>query len=73
VKLGLVALLVVPLESMHAYVNHVFIPRRLRGGSSSSRDLSRGLGIDDMIRTLSIPLLGLCVPLLFWLSIRKPF
>ena len=73
VKLGLVALLIVPLESMHAYVNHVFIPRSLRGQSPSSRDLSRGLGMDDMIRTLSVPLLGVCVPLLVWLSVRKPF
>ena len=75
VKLGLVALLVLPLESMHAYVNHVFIPRSLRGGVGSpvSRDLSRGLGMDDMIRTLSVPLLGVSVPLLVWLSVRKPF
>jgi hypothetical protein len=75
VKLGLVALLVLPLESMHAYVNHVFIPRGLRGraGSPASRDLSRGLGMDDMIRTLSVPLLGVSVPLLVWLSVRKPF
>ena len=75
VKLGLVAVLVLPLEAMHAYVNHVFIPRALRGGAGSpaGRDLSRGLGIDDMIRTLSVPLLGVCVPLLVWLSVRKPF
>jgi hypothetical protein len=75
VKLGLVALLVLPLESMHAYVNHVFIPRALRGGAGSppARDLSRGLGMDDMIRTLSVPLLGVSVPLLVWLSLRKPF
>jgi len=75
VKLGLVALLILPLESMHAYVNHVFIPRSLRGtaGSPPARDLARGLGMDDMIRTLSVPLLGVSVPLIVWLSLRKPF
>jgi hypothetical protein len=70
-KLGLVAFLLVPLESFHAYVNHVWIARALREGSA--RLLERGTGLDDMIRSLAVPLLGVAVPLLFWLSLRRPF
>jgi hypothetical protein len=75
VKLGLVVFLVLPLESMHAYVNHVLIPRSLRGtlGPPLPRSFLRGMGVDDMIRTLSLPLLGLAVPILVWLSVAKPF
>jgi hypothetical protein len=70
-KLGLTAFLLVPLEAFHAYVNHVFIARALREGRP--RLLERGVGLDDMVRTLAIPLLGVAVPLLFWLSLRRPF
>lgn len=70
-KLGLTAFLLVPLEAFHAYVNHVWIARALRDGSA--RLLERGVGLDDMVRTLAIPLLGAAVPLLFWLSLRRPF
>ena len=74
-KLGLVAFLLIPLEAMHAYVNHVWIERGLRqaGGGSLSRDLDRGLALDEMVRTLAVVLLGVAVPLLVWLSVRKPF
>jgi hypothetical protein len=70
-KLGLVAFLLVPLESFHAFVNHVWIARALHDGSA--RLLERGTGLDDMIRSLAVPLLGVAVPLLFWLSLRRPF
>jgi hypothetical protein len=74
-KLGLVAFLVLPLEAMHAYIAHVWIARGLRETAAPpfSKDLRRGLGIDEMIRALAVPLLGLGVPLLVWLSLRKPF
>ncbi len=52
-------------------MNHVWIARALRDGSA--RLLERGVGLDDMVRTLAIPLLGAAVPLLFWLSLRRPF
>jgi hypothetical protein len=29
--------------------------------------------MDDMIRALAVPLLGVGVPLLVWLSVKKPF
>jgi hypothetical protein len=70
-KLGLTAFLLLPLEAFHAYVNHVWITRALRDGSA--RLLERGTGLDDMVRSLTIPLLGAAVPLLFWLSLRRPF
>lgn len=70
-KVGLTAFLLVPLEAFHAYVNHVWIARALRDGSA--RLLERGIGLDDMVRSLAIPLLGVAVPLLFWLSLRRPF
>ena len=73
-KLGLVAFLVVPLEGMHAYVCHVWIARGQRETAAPpfSKDLVRGLGMEEMVRALEVPLLGLCVPLLVWLSLAKP-
>jgi hypothetical protein len=74
-KLGLVVFLLVPLEAMHAYVCHVWIRRGLRETAAPpfSKDLARGIGMEDMLRALAIPLLGLAVPLLVWLSFVKPF
>jgi hypothetical protein len=74
-KLGLVAFLVVPLEAFHAYVCHVWLARGLRQAqaASPSRDLERGIGVDEMIRVLAVPLLGIGVPLVLWLSLAKPF
>jgi hypothetical protein len=73
-KLGLVAFLLAPLEAMHAWINHVWIARGLRQTAAPpfSRDLSRGIGMDDMVRTLSALLLGLGVPLMIWLSVEQP-
>lgn len=75
VKIGLVAFLVLPLEAMHAYVCHFWIrPGLLESRSTSfSRRLQRGLGMEEMLRALAVPLLGIAAPLLLWLSIRKPF
>lgn len=74
-KLGLILFLLVPLEGMHAWVNHGWIERGLRETAAPpfSRDLERGIGMDDMVRTLSAVLLSLAVPLLVWLSVRRPF
>lgn len=72
-KLGLVAFLVLPLEGMHAWVNHTWIARGLREPAAFARDLERGIAMDDMLRTLSAVLLGVGVPLLVWLSVRQPF
>ena len=74
-KLGLVAFLVVPLEAFHAYVCHVWLARGLRQSEAPplSRDLERGIGIDEMIRVLAVPLLGLGLPVILWLSLAEPF
>jgi hypothetical protein len=74
-KVGLVVFLLIPLEGMHAYVSHVWIARGLRQTSLPpfSRDLERGIGMEGMLRAIAIPLLGLAVPLLVWLSVFKPF
>jgi hypothetical protein len=74
-KIGLVLFLVVPLEGMHAWVNHGWIARGLEETAKPpfSRNLARGIGMDDMVRTLSALLLGAAVPFLVWLSVREPF
>jgi hypothetical protein len=74
-KLGLVAFLVLPLESMHAWVSHGWIARGLRETPAPplGRVLARGIAMDDIVRTLTAVLLGAGVPLLVWLSVKKPF
>jgi hypothetical protein len=75
VKVGLTLFLILPLEGMHAYVTHVWIARGLRRTAAPpfAQDLSRGIGMDDMLRALAVPLLGIALPLLVWLSIARPF
>lgn len=75
VKLGLIAFLFVPLEAMHAYVGHVWIARGLSETVAPpfSKDLIRGIGMDDMVRTLALLLLGVAVPLVVWLSVARRF
>ncbi len=75
VKLGLVAFLIVPLEAIHAYACHGWIAPGLRGSRSPpfSKQLERGTGMEEMIRALALPLLGVGLPLLLWLSLAKPF
>lgn len=74
-KLGLVLFLVLPIEGMHAFIAHVWTARGLAQTKEPpfSKELARGLGIEEMVRTLSIPLLGLGIPLILWLSLRHPF
>lgn len=69
------AFLIVPLEAMHAYICHVWIARGLRQTAAPpfAKDLERGIGMDDMLRALAVPLLVLALPLLVWLSVRKPW
>ena len=74
-KLGLIAFLVVPLEAIHAHVSHRWLARGLRQTAAPpfSKDLERAIGMDDMVRVIAIPLLGLGLPLIVWLSMAKPF
>jgi hypothetical protein len=66
VKIGLAALLLLPLEGMHAWVVHVWMRR-------GPRDLERAIGMDEMLRAIALPLLAVAVPLIVWLSVGKPF
>ena len=75
VKIGLTVFLLIPLEAMHAWIWQGWIARGLAPGRapSSARDLERGVGMDDMLRALAAPLLAIAVPLIVWLSVRKPW
>jgi hypothetical protein len=75
VKIGLTLFLLVPLEAMHAWIAHVWIARGLGQTPAPplSKDLVRGIGMDDMLRALAAPLLLVALPLLVWLSLRKPW
>ena len=74
-KVGLAFFLLVPLEGMHAFIHLKW----LRPGLAASRpgalakDFVRGLGVEEMLRTLELVLFTPAVPLLAWLSWRKPF
>ncbi len=74
-KLGLVVFLILPMEAMHAFIAHGWTARGLRRTRAApfDRELQRGLGVEEMLRTLTIPLFGLGVPLVLWLSFRRPF
>jgi hypothetical protein len=74
-KVGVVVFLLVPLEAMHAYICHAWLAPGLRQTPSPpfSKDLERGIGMDDMLRALAVPLLLLALPLLVWLSVVKPW
>jgi hypothetical protein len=73
-KAGLTAFLFAPLVAFHAWVNHVWIARGLRQTPAPpfSKDLRRGLGMDDMGRTLMGVFFAVAVPLAVWLSLARP-
>lgn len=73
-KLGLVAFLLVPLEAIYAYAARGFLARGLRPEAPPfPRDLERGVSMQEMVWALVVPLLGLALPLLLWLSLAQPF
>jgi len=75
-KLGLVTFLFVPLSGMHAFIAHTWVREGLRGGrgpAGFARPLQRGLGVEEMLRTLELVLGVPAVGLLIWLSVAKPF
>jgi hypothetical protein len=73
-KLGLVAFLFVPLQGMHAFIAHAWIrPGLRRSGATFAKPFVRGLGVEEMIRTLELVLGVPAVLLLVWLSVAKPF
>ena len=74
-KLGLVAFLLVPLEAIYAYAARTFLARGLRRGGAApfNRELERGVSMQEMVWALAVPLVGLALPLLLWLSLAQPF
>jgi hypothetical protein len=74
VKMGLAAFLFLPIEGFHAYICHVFLPRaRTIAGPMGERQVERGVGLEAIIRTISIPLYLVAIPLAFWLGVARPF
>jgi hypothetical protein len=73
-KVGLVAGLLLPLEAMHAWICHWWVAPGLdeTPAPPASKRLQRGIGMDEMLRSMAIPLLFLSLPLLVWLSITQP-
>ena len=74
-KVGLASFLMLPLECMHAFVHMLWMRPGLRGSrpGALARTFERGLGVEEMLRTLELVLFSPAVPLLVWLSWRKPF
>lgn len=75
VKLGLTLAVVAPLEALHVWVTHVWIRKGLAQTATPpfSNDLRRAIGVEDMLGMLALPLYGLALPLILWLSLTRPF
>lgn len=71
-KIGLTAFLFVPLEAFLAYVGAAWIRPGLRS-DPPARDLARGAAMQEMVWTIALPLAGLALPLVVWLSLARPF
>jgi hypothetical protein len=73
-KVGLIVSLLIPIESFHAYICHVFLPAARRiVGPSGPVQVARGLSLESIIGTIGLTLFALAVPLIFWLSLGRPF
>ncbi len=74
-KVGLTLALILPLESLHAWVTYGWMRSGLRETLAPpfSKDLRRAAGIEDMLWALAVPLYGLALPLMVWLSLARPF
>jgi hypothetical protein len=71
-KIGIVAFLFVPLEAFLAYVGAFWIRPGL-SAASPSRTLERGASMQGMVWAIALPLAGLGLPLVVWLSLARPF
>jgi hypothetical protein len=74
-KLGLVLFLLVPLEAFRVYIGVAWLAPGLRATAAPpfSKELARGLSMDQMLGALALPLLLLGLPLVLWLSWARPF
>ena len=71
-KIGIVAFLFVPLEAFLAYVGAFWIRPGL-SAAPPSRTLERGASMQGMVWAIAVPLAGLALPLVVWLSLARPF
>jgi hypothetical protein len=71
-KVGIVLFLFVPLECFLAYVGWGWVRPGLES-PSSSRALERGASMQGMVWAIALPLLGLALPVVVWLSVWRPF
>ncbi len=71
-KIGIVAFLFVPLEAFLAYVGAFWIRPGLTA-PPPSRQLERGASMQGMVWAIALPLGGLALPLVLWLSLARPF
>lgn len=74
-KVGLTLFLIVPLEGLHAWLRHAWLRRGLAETPQPpfSKTLRRAAAVEDLLFTLALPLLGLALPLMVWLSLARPF
>ena len=74
-KIGLVAFLFLPMEGFLAYVGAAWIRRGLHATPSPplAKELTRGAAMQEMVWAIAVPLAGLAVPLVVWLSLAHPF
>ncbi len=75
VKLLLTLGVVAPLEALHAWTLQTWMRRGLRDTQAPpfSQGLRRAVAIEEMLGMLALPLLGLALPLILWLSLSRPF
>ncbi len=74
-KIGLVLFLFLPIEAFLAYVGAAWIRPGLHAASSSAlpKELTRGASMQEMVWAIAVPLAGLALPLVLWLSLTRPF
>ncbi len=71
-KIGVVVFLFLPLEAFLAYVGATWIGPGLRA-APPARELGRGAAMQEMVWAIAVPLAGLALPLVVWLSLAHPF
>jgi hypothetical protein len=74
-KIGVVAFLFVPIEAFLAYVGAFWVAPGLRATLAPplAKEVVRGASMQEMVGAIAVPLAGLGLPLVVWLSVARPF
>lgn len=74
-KIGLVLFLFLPLEAFLTYVGVCWVAPGLRRTLRPpfAQELTRAASMQQMVWAIAVPLLGLALPLVIWLSLARPF